>query len=171
MKKFIVLNLGFILGLTAILALLTAHVLPSLAADSQPLIVPSGEGEDTFEYSYYYKGRLVTLNLSQQLIAIKEKEAFGVNFVKNFNLVRSPLSDQKDLKHNGYTLYHLQPSKTETQNHTNFRAQLSAIRAAIDGEVQPVFEQGPALLIPSDEVIAGFKEITTSILHQIGLEK
>jgi len=81
--------------------------------------------------------------------------------MKNFNLARSPLSDQKVLKRHGYILYHLQSSKTETQNHTNFRAQLSAIRAAIDGDVQPVFEQGPALLIPSDEVIAGFREDAT----------
>ncbi len=54
MKKLSVLNVNLILGLTAILALLTAHVPQSLAADSQPLIVPTGEGEDTFEYSYYY---------------------------------------------------------------------------------------------------------------------
>ena len=161
MKKFIVLNLSLILGLTAILALLTAHVPQSFAADSQPLIVPTGGGEDTFEYSYYYKGRLVTLNLSQQLIAIKEKKAIGIDSMKNFNLARSPLSDQKVLKRHGYILYHLQSSQTETQNHTDFKAQLSAIRAAIDGEVQPVFEQGPALLIPSDEIVVGFREDAT----------
>ena len=89
MKKFIVLNLSLILGLTAILSLLTAHVPQSLAADSQPLIVPTGEGEDTFEYSYYYKSRLVTLNLSQQLIAIKEKKAFGINFIFSKTLSNS----------------------------------------------------------------------------------
>lgn len=161
MKKFIVLNLSLILGLTAILALLTAQVPQSLAANSQTLKVPTGEGEDTFEYSYYYKGRLVTLNLSQQLIAIKEKKALGTNFMENFNLARSPLSDQKDLKHHGYSIYRLQSLETETQNHTGFKAQLSAIRAAIDGEVQPVFEQGPALLIPSDEIVVGFREDTT----------
>jgi len=161
MKKFIVSNLSLILGLTAILALLTAHVPQSFAADSQPLIVPTGEGEDTFEYSYYYKGRLVTLNLSRQLIAIKKKKSLGIKFMKEFNLARSSLSDQKDLKHQGYILYHLQPSKTETQNHTDFRAQLSAIRTAIEGEVQPVFEQGPALLMPSDEIVIGLREDST----------
>ena len=163
MKKFIVLNLSLILGLTAILSLLAASVPQSLAADSQLLIVPTGEGEDTIEYSYYYKDRLVTLNFNQQLIAIKEKKAIGINFMKDFNLARSPLSDQK---HHGYSLYHLQSSKTETQKQNDFRAQLSAIRAAIDGDVQPVFEQGPALLIPSDEIIVGFRENAT--LEQAG---
>jgi hypothetical protein len=161
MKKFIVLNLSLILGLTAILALLTAHVPQLFAADLQPLIVPTGGGEDTFEYSYYYKGRLVTLNLSQQLIAIKERKAIGIDSMKNFNLARSPLSDQKVLKRHGYILYHLQSSQTETQNHTDFKAQLSAIRTTIDGEIQPVFEQGPALLIPSDEIVVGFREDAT----------
>lgn len=161
MKRFVVLNLGLILGLTAIFALLAAQVPQSLAVDSQPLIVPTGEGEDTFEYSYYYKGRLVTLNPSQQLIAIKEKKALGINFLKNFNLARSPLSDQKDLKNHGYVLYSLQSSTTETQNHTKFKAHLGAIHTAIDGDVQPVFEQGPALLIPSDEIVVGFREDTT----------
>jgi hypothetical protein len=161
MKKSIVSNLSLILGLTVILALLTAHAPQSFAADSEPLIVPNVEGEDTFEYSYYYKGRLVTLNLSQQFIAIKEKMPLGTNFIRDFNMLRSPLSDQKDLKHHGYSIYHLRSLETETQNHTSFKAQLSAIHAAIDGEVQPVFEQGPALLIPSDEIVVGFREDTT----------
>lgn len=161
MKKCIVLNLSLILRLTAILALLTAHVLPSLAADSAPLMVPTGQGDDTPDYSYYFKGRLVTLNLSRQLIAIKEKKALSTNFMKSFNLARSPLSDQEDLKHHGYSIYRLRSLETETQNLTSFKAQLSAIRAAIDGEVQPVFEQGPALLIPSDEIVVGFREDTT----------
>ncbi|MGD9182249.1 MAG: hypothetical protein PVG15_12300, partial [Desulfobacterales bacterium] len=161
MKKRIVLNLGLILGLTAILALLTAHVPPTLAADSAPLMVPTGQGEDTSDYSYYYKGRLVTLNLSQQLIAIKERKAIGIDSIQNFNLARSPLSDQKVLKRHGYILYHLQSPETETRSQTDFRAKLSAIRTAIDGEVQPVFEQGPALLIPSDEIVVGFREDAT----------
>ena len=161
MKKRFVLGVSLILGLTAILALLTAHVPQLFAADLQPLIVPTGGGEDTFEYSYYYKGRLVTLNLSQQLIAIKERKAIGIDSMKNFNLARSPLSDQKVLKRHGYILYHLQSSQTETQNHTDFKAQLSAIRTTIDGEIQPVFEQGPALLIPSDEIVVGFREDAT----------
>ncbi|MGD8883071.1 MAG: S8 family serine peptidase, partial [Desulfobacterales bacterium] len=161
MKKRIVLNSGLILGLTAILALLTAHVPPTLAADSAPLMVPTGQGEDTSDYSYYYKGRLVTLNLSQQLIAIKERKAIGIDSIQNFNLARSPLSDQKVLKRHGYILYHLQSPETETRSQTDFRAKLSAIRTAIDGEVQPVFEQGPALLIPSDEIVVGFREDAT----------
>jgi subtilisin family serine protease len=162
MKKRIVLNLSLMLGLTTILALLTAHFPPSLAADSAPLTVPTGQGDDdTPDYSYYYKGRLVKLNLSRQLIAIKEKKAMGINFMNDLNLARSPLSDQEDLKHQGYTLYHLQSFKTENQNRTDFRAQFSAIRAAIDGEIQPVFEQGPALLIPSDEMVVGFREDAT----------
>ena len=84
----------------------------------------------------------MTLNLSQQLIAIKEKKAIGIDSMKNFNLARSPLSDQKVLKHHGYILYQLQSSQTETRNHTDFKAQLSAIRTAVDGEVQPVFDTG-----------------------------
>jgi hypothetical protein len=161
MKKRFVLGVSLILGLTAILALLTAHVPPALAADSELLEVSTDQGEDTSDYSYYYKGQLVTLNLSQQLVAIKERKALGIESMKNFNLARSPLSDQKALKRRGYILYHLQSSQIEIRNQTDFRAKLSAIRTAIDGEVQPVFEQGPALLIPSDEIVVGFKEETT----------
>ena len=161
MQKRIVWNLSLILGLTAICVLLIAPVPPSSAADSQPIIEPSDEGEDTFEYSYYYKGRLVKLNLSRQLIAIKEHKALGIHFLQDFKLARSPLSDQKDIKQHGYILYQLQSLSSKIQNQTDFKKRVTAIRAAIEGEVQPVFEQGPALLIPSDEMVIGFRKDTT----------
>ena len=65
------------------------------------------------------------------------------------------------MKKRGLGLYRLPAEKSESAARIDLTAELNVFEAATDEVIQPVFEQGPALLIPSDEVIVGFKTDTS----------
>jgi len=112
-------------------------------------------------YGYYYKDTFVALHASKQLVVIKETGVSFTAFVKNNNLKRDPLSDQEPLEKRNLGLYRLPPPISKTGKLIDLNVQMELFAQTTDEEIQPVFEQGQALLIPSDEVIVGFKEATT----------
>jgi hypothetical protein len=139
-----------------------------LAQNSSPDLSISG-GESSTKYGYYYKGELVTLNPSKRLVAIEEERQSFNAFVSNNNLTKDPLSDHEALTKHGLGLYRLPAPKDKTTNQLDPHVQIRSAAQTSNQIIQPVFEQGPALLIPSDEVIIGFKEDTTLDEAQIYL--
>jgi hypothetical protein len=122
---------------------------------------PDGQEETGLHYGYYYKGKLVTLNLSTQLIAVEEKGASLDTFVQNNNLKPHSLSNHPALTKHGMRLYRLPADTNKTAGSPDVSRQIRTWNQTSGQVVQPVFEQGTALLIPSDEVILGFKEYST----------
>lgn len=112
-------------------------------------------------YSYYYKGSLILLNPSKRLIAIEENAPNLSSFVKNNQLVKDPLSEREVLKSQSLELYRAPVTKGKAAGGIDLSSKIHLFSDAVGGVIQPVFEQGEALLIPSDEVIVGFKDGTT----------
>jgi subtilisin family serine protease len=118
------------------------------------------EMTDIPKYSYYYKEKLIHLNPSKRFVAIQEEHHSLNAFVNTNNLRKDPLSDHEALKNRGVGLYRRPKIKDETANQLDLDAQIRSSAQIANQIIQPVFEQGPNLLIPADEIIIGFKEDT-----------
>lgn len=112
------------------------------------------------DYNYYYKGSLISLTPSKRLIALEEKVPNLSSIVKDHQLVKDPLSEKYALKHKSLGLYRAPALKKNTER-IDMGSVMASLSRSVMGQVQPVFEQGGSLLIPSDEVIAGFKDETS----------
>ena len=114
-------------------------------------------------YRYFYKGALVTLRPSRDRVAIAGDAARIDAFLSSpagVAFQRDPLTDRGGLKEKGLTVICRAPQGTkEFKGWGPMAADLSM--ADKDAVVQPVFEQGQAVLIPTDEVIVGFRGDTT----------
>lgn len=110
-------------------------------------------------YGYYYKGEFISLAASRRFVAISEKGTGYSNFVAEQELKRDPLADQEPLKSRKLGLYRIPPGAPA--EFTNIIIQIEEFLMTTGEEVQPVFEQGQALLIPSNEILAGFKKETS----------
>jgi len=112
------------------------------------------------EYGYYYKDSLIILNPSKSLLAIEDTGANGSlsAITRDQGLIRDPLSDRGSLKNKGLALYRMPAqAKRKITAQPNLTSTIQSFAQSTDRIIQPVFEQGPALLIPSDEVIVGFR--------------
>ena len=109
-------------------------------------------------FSYYYNGRIIQLQASKNLVAIEDKGATFSAFINNYGLNRDPLSDRDPLKKNGLTLYRRPAIKSKTTQQATLSLEIETLAQTTDQVIQPVFEQGQALLIPSSEVIVGFSQ-------------
>ena len=114
--------------------------------------------EPAGQYSYYYKGRLISLEPSETLVAINEQGSAFKAFARNAGLARDPLSESAPLKDHGLGLYTLPVERDKTEKRVNLQAQINKFVAETQEEIQPVFELGQALLIPGDEAILGFDQ-------------
>ena len=112
-------------------------------------------------YGYYYKGELVTLTASPQFVAVSETGTAFRSFVATQRLERDPLSEHPGLQAHGLALYRLPAPAVEGAQRVDLRAELVRFAEATPEEIQPVFEQGQALLIPTNEIIVGFSAATT----------
>jgi len=112
------------------------------------------------KYAYYYKDRLIVLNANKRLIAIEETGVSFSAFVNSNQLKRDPLSDQAPLINRNLGLYRLPTVKKKASDHSDFNPSMEAFAETTHEVIQPVFEQGDALMIPSDEVVIGLKEAT-----------
>jgi microcystin-dependent protein len=112
--------------------------------------------EATEKYGYYYKGKLISLTPSKTLVAISEKGAAFRAFTRDAGFIRDPLSERKPLKEHGLGLYKLPALKGKAEKQIDLQAQIKKFFQESEEEIQPVFEQGQALLIPGDEIIVGF---------------
>jgi len=139
--------------LCALLALL-----PLSWAIAQTQFQPSVGGATGSRYGYYYKGKLVSLSPSKRLVAINETGTAFRGFVKNHGLKRDPMSERGPLKKHDLGLYSLPTPTSKTARRVDLPAQMKGFAQTTQEEIQPVFEQGQALLIPSDEVIVGLKK-------------
>jgi len=113
------------------------------------------------KYEYYYEGQRIELDPSNRLVALEEGTGTFSDWIRNNRLRRDPLSDRHALRSAGLGLYRRAPVRDRTDQPLNLPEQIQMLAEKAVGIVQPVFEQGPALLIPSKEVIVGFNEATT----------
>jgi len=127
-------------------------------AHAQPEVAPRGGDKSVF--SYYYDGKLVSLSPSKSIVAISEKGVGAKAFADERKLRRDSLSDLAPLKERKLGLYRLPASNEKADATVKPAAVMRQFREGDGGETQPVFEQGQALLIPSDEIIVRFKEDT-----------
>jgi hypothetical protein len=104
-------------------------------------------------YGYYYEGELITLTPSARMVALSESGSAFRDFANAQGLERDPLSDHPALRGRELGLYRL-PSTSDI----DLAAEMAEFAQASPEEIQPVFEQGSSLLIPSDEIIVRFEE-------------
>jgi opacity protein-like surface antigen len=121
---------------------------------------PESTINEPMEYGYYYKGKLITMTASKRLIAISTTGSAFKDFVNKQQLQRNPLSDRPELIKFNLSLYEVPAPKRKTDKRIDLHAQMKRFVTTTGEEVQPVFEQGQALLIPSNQVIVGFKSAT-----------
>jgi subtilisin family serine protease len=136
--------------------LFSALLLP-LAASAEKEVQPPAGKEGTSKYGYYYKGKFIALNASERLVAVSETGRAFRHFVDAQALERHPLSEMQPLKGLHLGLYSLPTPARKTEKRIDFNLQMKEFARTTGEEIQPVFEQGQALLIPSNEIIVGFK--------------
>jgi len=112
-------------------------------------------------YAYYYDGELIELHPSSRLVALEEGIGAFSDWIRTNRFRRDPLSDRHALRSVGLGLYRRPPLRGADDRPLDLPEQIQILAEQKVGTVQPVFEQGPALLIPSNEVIVGFTEDTT----------
>ncbi len=126
------------------------------------LLLPIGHGcaqqppNKHVSYGYYYRGDLVSLTASERFVAGSEASAGFRGFVSDRGLERDPRSDQGALKAYDFGLYQLPVSPTATRQIVNLPSEIERFAETTPEEIQPVFEEGQSLLIPSNEIIVGF---------------
>jgi hypothetical protein len=114
------------------------------------------ETKETSQYGYEYKGKFITLHPSKRFVAISEKGDKFKAFVNKRRLIRDPLSERSVLKQHKFGLYRVPGPTKKDKKQITVQSQIKQFYAETGEVIQPVFEQGQALLIPSDELILGF---------------
>jgi hypothetical protein len=145
-----------------LVALLSAHSAQSVLAQRR---ADAGQGDEAArrpkKYEYYYDGELIELHPSSRFVAVEEGVAAFSDWIRTNRLRRDPLSDRHALRSVGLGLYRRTRFRGRGDRPLDLPEQVHALAEKAVGNIQPVFEQGPALLIPSGEVIVGFNETTT----------
>lgn len=108
-------------------------------------------------YGYFYKGELITLTPSERLVAASDSARRFGNYLSGQGFERDPLSDHAALREHGLILFR-QPESAATPN---LRSEMAGFAGSANEQVQPVFEQGQGLLIPTNEIIVRFDAPTT----------
>ena len=143
-------------GLASLCAFIVLFVSPWAIAQTK--LQPSAGGGTGSTYGYYYKGKLVSLRPSKRLVAINETGTAFRGFVTLHSLKRDPMSERMPLKKRNLGLYRLPKPTSKTDKRVDLQTEMKGFAKTTREEIQPVFEQGQALLIPSDELIVGFKK-------------
>lgn len=112
--------------------------------------------KNTPAFGYEYKGKLIALNPSERFVAIKETGVKFKAFVEKNHLVRDSLSQRSALKQHQFGLYRVPAPQKKDRAQIRIQSLIKQFSAETGEVAQPVFEQGQALLIPSDELIVGF---------------
>ena len=140
---------------------LSTCVLSALLCSLSFFFVPGTVIAQTLDsYEYSYEGKVVTLRPSTRLVALEDRTDFLDEEIKLHDLERDPRSEHPALRSRGLALYRLPAKKSRPGEPSKLIDQICALAATGAVRTQPVFEQGPALLIPSDEIIVGFREPT-----------
>ncbi len=111
------------------------------------------------EYRYKHSGGEVVLQSSSRLIYVEEDPSSAVSFAEaaSGSLKRHRLSDHYSMKKRG-AVYERVPVKKGSVPDVGMHHITASAAQTVGAEWQPVFEQGMAILIPTDRVIVGFKE-------------
>jgi subtilisin family serine protease len=115
------------------------------------------DSRSTGEYGYYYEEQFISLTPSTNLIAISESGFHFSTFVRTQGLERDPLSDKRELKTLKLGIYRL-PYLADSRARKTFYSHMKEFARTTGEVIQPVFEQGMALMIPSDEIFVRLKE-------------
>ena len=143
------------------------------AAAPQPGVAAPKPAAEASQYGYYYKGNLVSLNPSARYVAAKgigDRVRSQQPALAAAGLAIDPLSESSAARSSDLTF--LRPAQkggaaAPARDYRDFLIfVLEAIEKLVqtksaDLVVQPVFELGDALLVPTDDVILGFKNDTT----------
>lgn len=116
----------------------------------------SAEIKSTSQYGYEYKGKFIALNASERFVAISERGVKFKAYIIINRLIRHPLSERTALKQHKFGLYKLPKLRKKDNKEASIQSKIKQFHAETGEVIQPVFEQGQALLIPSDELILGF---------------
>lgn len=107
-------------------------------------------------YTYTYGGETITLEASPDIVAIDESAERTESFSLDPGLERHPVSSQEALTARNFSVYRLSPTAE-----IDLGTEMTEMATASPEGVQPVFEQGGSLLIPSNEVLVGLAEADT----------
>ncbi len=111
-------------------------------------------------YSYTFKGEEVRLNPSKNLLVIQSTtRSKGVRpeaLFKKTSLQRNSLSDRAMLIKRGITLLQLPEQGITAKGHQETRESVRKTAEEKSFHYQPVFEQGAALFIPTNEIMIDF---------------
>ena len=121
---------------------------------------PGNDGEDERRYGYFCKGEFVSLIPNSQLVSVNRTMSSLSTFVRDNSLTRDALSDHRVLKERDLLLYRRAVPEKEGAVGANLVSSAKSHAQGVADIVQPVFELGSAVLIPSDEVVVGFEEDT-----------
>ncbi len=118
-------------------------------------------------YHYFYGEKRVVLHSSPHLLIVnsdKSTKDLNEKALEQVGIVLDPLSQRAALRDKGFKLYRRGRQPTEVRE----KSLKSLVESQFVDEnvvLQPVFEQGQALLIPTAEIIVGFK-VADSITRQ-----
>jgi len=113
--------------------------------------------QETGKYGYYYEGKFIPLTASKRLIAMGESGVHFSAFSRAQGLERDPLSDKRELRALKLGIYRL-PLPWEARARADLDILMKEFARTTGEVIQPVFEQGMALIIPSDEIFVRLKE-------------
>lgn len=108
---------------------------------------------DAGPYSYYFKGELVTMTPSLRYVAARQPAGGYSPDLSALGLAEALDIPQDGLKAKGYVIYSRPQTKDKSASAVDLTPQ--ALSGAGISEAQPVFEQGWAIMIPTDRVIVG----------------
>jgi subtilisin family serine protease len=114
-------------------------------------------------FSYYHKGELVSMHPSATLVVIDKSRAtkgLAKEDLTSLGIVRHPLSDEKALSSRHLILYRITDVQKRSATGLTAKDALVNMATSINAPVQPVFEQGGALLVPTAQIIVGFDKPT-----------
>jgi len=116
-----------------------------------------GGEQDGAKYGYFYKGTLLELVPSNRLVAVQEKDGSFAGLAEDNGFQRDALSERQPLKERQLGIYRLPKAARDQSAELDPVTLMEPLAQAAGNVVQPVFERGQALLIPSDEIILGFE--------------
>ena len=116
------------------------------------LLIPFSGLADV-ECQYITSKGSVNLNVSQRFIAVSVNDEATIQ--SRFGLVRDPISERSEFQRTSYVVMRW-PDTQKTSLITMTSILDALLFSGLQTNCQPVYEQGPTLLIPSDGIIVGF---------------
>lgn len=101
------------------------------------------------------------MNLSRTMVAIGDSAGSLTSIAGARGLTQDPLSGHAALKDRKLSIYRIAAPKGTRSNGSSISSTIESLKLETGMVIQPVFAQGDALMIPSDEVIVRFTQDTS----------